>query len=157
MIFRSPPSTMKATSRCTTYPIMSMIKRRKREKSSDDQTTLQVYFLFVFQEIFDDDSVQQIVFLPISLVRQQMSVIRTTYPKCNMIQRWSQDIWPLEHYWFSPKSGVLSLSNFLYFFSFSCFLFFLNWWPICSFVGTFFHNYNFVPHLCLYVFYLFFM
>ena len=56
--FRSPPSRMKAKSRRTTYPIMSMIQRWKREKSAGDQTALQVHFLFVFQEISDDDFYQ---------------------------------------------------------------------------------------------------
>jgi hypothetical protein len=32
-------------------------------------------------------------------------------------------------------------------------LFFFYRWPLCSFIGTFFHNYNFVLHSCLYVFY----
>jgi hypothetical protein len=34
---------------------MSTIQRWKREKSAGDQTALQVHFLFVFQEISDDD------------------------------------------------------------------------------------------------------
>jgi hypothetical protein len=33
---------------------MSLIQRWKGEKSADDQTILQVYFLFVFQEIAAD-------------------------------------------------------------------------------------------------------
>jgi hypothetical protein len=33
---------------------MSMIQRWKTEKSVDDQTALQVHFLFVFQEMSDD-------------------------------------------------------------------------------------------------------
>jgi len=49
---------MKVTSRCTTYPRMSMIQRWKREKSAGDQTALQVHFLFVFQEIPNDDFCQ---------------------------------------------------------------------------------------------------
>ena len=54
MRFRAPPSRMKATSRCTTYPRMSMIQRWKTDKSVGDQTALQVHFLFVFQEISND-------------------------------------------------------------------------------------------------------
>jgi len=53
--FRSPPSQMKETSRHTTYTRMSMIQRWNREKSVGDRTALQVHFLFVFQEIADDD------------------------------------------------------------------------------------------------------
>jgi hypothetical protein len=49
---------MKATSRRTLYPRMSMIQRWKREKSAGDQTALQVHFLFFFQEMFDDDFCQ---------------------------------------------------------------------------------------------------
>jgi len=56
--FQSPPSRMKATSSRTTYPRMSMIQQCKREKSAGDQTALQVRFLFVFQELFDDESCQ---------------------------------------------------------------------------------------------------
>jgi hypothetical protein len=37
---------------------MSMIQRWKREKSAGDQTALQVHFLFVFQDISDDDFCQ---------------------------------------------------------------------------------------------------
>jgi hypothetical protein len=37
---------------------MSMIQQWKREKSVGDQTALQVHFLFVFQEISDDDFCQ---------------------------------------------------------------------------------------------------
>jgi hypothetical protein len=36
------------------------------------------------------------------------------------------------------------------------FLFFLDWWPLCCFNGIFSLNCNFVPHLFLYVFVLFF-
>jgi len=36
-----------------------MIQRWKREKSVGDQTALQVYFLFVFQAIYDDDFCQK--------------------------------------------------------------------------------------------------
>jgi hypothetical protein len=50
---------MKETSRRTTYPRMSMLQRWKREKSVGDQTALQVHFLFVFQEIVDDDFCQK--------------------------------------------------------------------------------------------------
>ena len=54
MSFPYPPSNMKATTRHTTYPRMSMIQRWTREKLVGNQTALQVYFLFVFQEISDD-------------------------------------------------------------------------------------------------------
>jgi hypothetical protein len=37
---------------------MSMIQRWKRENSAGDQTALQVHFLFVFQDIADDDFCQ---------------------------------------------------------------------------------------------------
>jgi hypothetical protein len=37
---------------------MSMIQQWKGEKSAGDQTALQVYFLFVFQDISDDDCYQ---------------------------------------------------------------------------------------------------
>jgi hypothetical protein len=37
---------------------MSMIQRWNREKSVGDQIALQVYFLFVFQDISDDDFYQ---------------------------------------------------------------------------------------------------
>jgi hypothetical protein len=37
---------------------MSMIQQWKGEKSADNQTALQVYFLFVFQDISDDDFYQ---------------------------------------------------------------------------------------------------
>ena len=58
MSFRSPPSRMKVTSRRTIYPRMSMIQRCKREKSAGDQTALQVHFVFVLQDISDDDFCQ---------------------------------------------------------------------------------------------------
>jgi hypothetical protein len=44
--------------RRTTYPKLRMIQRWKREKSAGDQTALQVHFLFVFQEMPDDDFCQ---------------------------------------------------------------------------------------------------
>ena len=49
-----------ALARCgaTTYPKISTIQRCKREKSVGDQTAVQVHFLFVFQDIFDDDLCQ---------------------------------------------------------------------------------------------------
>jgi hypothetical protein len=53
----------------------------------------------------------------------------------------------------SPKSALLSLFEFSLL---SLTFFFWNWWPLCSFIGTFSPNYNFVPHLCLYVFYFIF-
>ena len=49
---------MKVTSRRTIYPRMSMIQRCKREKSASDQTALQVHFVFVLQDIYDDDFCQ---------------------------------------------------------------------------------------------------
>ena len=126
MSFRSPPSRMKATSRRTTYPRMSMIQRWKREKSAGDQTALQVHFLLVFQEISDDEFSQTDCVSSNPLVSLQRSVIRTTYPKLSMIQRFIPEIQPPEHYWFFSKiCSSLSLSTFLYFFL----LFFFNWWP----------------------------
>ena len=53
--FRSPPSIMRETSRCTTYPKIGMIQRWNREKSVGDQNCLAGVFPFVFQENFDDD------------------------------------------------------------------------------------------------------
>jgi hypothetical protein len=53
--------------------------------------------------------------------------MRTTYPKISMIQRWISEIWPPEHYWFSPKSAALSpYPLFSIFFLFFSFLFFLT-------------------------------
>ena len=153
MRFRSPPSRMKATSRCTTYPRMSMIQRQKRDKSTGDQTALQVYFLLFSRKFPMMISVKRIVFLPIPLVCQQRSVRRTIYQKCSMIQQWIPEIWPLEHYWFLQN---LQLSLSIRIFSIVSHLFFFKWWPLCSFISTFSCNYNFIPRLSLYVFYFIF-
>ena len=57
-IFRSPPSSMKLTSRRSTYPRMSMIQWWKREKSASDQNCSAELFPFVFQKRSDDDFCQ---------------------------------------------------------------------------------------------------
>jgi len=157
MSFRSPPSRMKANSRHTTYPRMSMIQWWKREKSSGDQTAMQVYFLFVFQELSDD------VCCPTDCVPSNPSGPLVDESDKNNISKTQHDPTVDSRYMatgallvFSKIWSSLSIRFSLFFFFFLFFLFF-NWRPICSFVGTFFHNYNFVPHLCLYVFYLFFM
>jgi hypothetical protein len=46
---------MKATSRLTTYPIIGMIQRWKRDKSTNDQNFPAGVFPFVFQETSDND------------------------------------------------------------------------------------------------------
>jgi hypothetical protein len=43
-----------------------------------------------------------------------------------MIQRWIPEIWPPEHYWFSPKSAALSPYPLFSIFFFSFFSFFLT-------------------------------
>jgi hypothetical protein len=113
-----------------------MIQRWKREKSAGDQTALQVHFLFVFHEIPDDDF-------------YQTDVMRTTYPKISMIQRFIPEIWPPEHYWFSPKSAALSPYPL-----FS--IIFLLVASLQFYRHLFFHNYNFVPLSCFHVFYFIF-
>jgi len=53
--------------------------------------------------------------------------MRTTYPKLSLIQQLIPEIWPPEHYWFSPKSAALSpYPLFSIFFSFLSFFFFLT-------------------------------
>jgi len=49
---------MKATSRHTTYPRMSMIQRWKREKSAGNQNCPTGVFPFLFQESSEDDFCQ---------------------------------------------------------------------------------------------------
>ena len=124
-----------------------MIQRWKREKAAGDQTALQVHFLFIFQEMSDDDFRQIELFRPIPPVSQQISVLRTTYPKCSLIQRWRPEIWPPQYYWFYSKI----CSSLYRLFSSSFFFFFLTS-GLCSFIGTIFHNYNFVPHSCVFYF-----
>ena len=151
MSFRSPPSRMKVTSRRTTYPSMNMIQRWKREKSAGNQTALQVHFLFVFQEISNDE------FCHMDCVPSNPSVqLVDTCTKIN-ISKTQHD--PTVDFGDMAIGALLvllqnlqlSLSAFLYFF----FFFFLTG-GLCSFIGTFFHNNNFVPHSCLYVFYFIF-
>jgi hypothetical protein len=52
-----------------------------------------------------------------------------------------------------PNSALLSLAEFSLL---SLTFFFFNWWPLWCSKGIFTPNYNFVPHLCLYVFYFIF-
>jgi len=55
-----------------------------------------------------------------------------------------------------PNSALLSLAEFSLLSLVSFLFLFLYWWPLCCFKGIFSLNYNFVLHLCLYVFVLFF-
>jgi len=135
MRFRSPPSRMKATSRCTIYPRMSMIQRWKREKSVGDQTALQVHFLFVFQEISDDD------FCQTDCVPSNLSGQLVEQCKKNNIFKTQHD--PMMDSRDMATGALLvflqnlqlslSLSASLYFF-----FFFFNWWPSLQFYRNLF-------------------
>jgi len=129
---------MKVTSRRTTYPRMSMIQRWTREKSAGDQTALQVHFLFVFHDIPDDDFCHTYC-VPSNLSGQLVEVCNE-----NNISKYkhdptvdSRDMATGALLVFSKICSSLPLSAFLYFFLFF-FFFFFNWWPLCSFIGTFF-------------------
>jgi len=58
LVFQSPPSRMKATSRHTIYQKIDIIQRWKREKLVGDQNCPASVFPFVFQEIANDDLCQ---------------------------------------------------------------------------------------------------
>jgi len=130
-----------------------MIQRWKREQSAGDQTALQVHFLYVFQENFDDDFCQTdcVPSNPSSLLVEECNknnISKTQNdPTVDFIDMTTRVLLVFS------KIAALSLSAFLYFFFF---YFLFDWWPLCSFTDTFFYNYNFVPHSCFYVFYFIF-
>jgi len=148
---------MKVTSRRTTYTRMSMIQRWSREKSVGDQTALQVHFLFVFHEIPDDDFCHSV---PSNLSGQLLEECNENNISKNQHDPTvdSRDIATGALLVFSKICSSLPLSAFLYFFSFLFFFFFFNWWPLRSFIGTFFFIITilFLFHAFMY-FILFFM
>ena len=117
-----------------------------------------MHFLFVFQEIYDDDFCQTDSF-PSNLSSE--SVEECNKNNISKIQHDltvdSRDIATRALLIFSKICSSLSIRFSLFFFLLLLLFFFnFNWWPLCSFIGTFFHNYNFVPLSCLYVFYFIF-
>ena len=136
MIFQSPPSRMKVTSRRTTYPRISMIQRWKREKSAGNQTALQVHFLFVFHDISDDDFCQtdRLPFNPSGHLVEECNTNNIS-KKQHDPTVYSRDIATGELLVFSKICNSLFIRFSLFFFFF---LFFFNWWSLCSFIGTFF-------------------
>jgi len=153
MCFRSPLSRMKATSRRTIYTRMSMIQWWKREKSVDDQNCLAGVFPFVFQEISDDDICQSncVPSSPSGQLVVECDKNNISKPQHDPTID-SRDM-TTRVLLVSSNSTLLSLAEFSLL---SLTFFFLNWWPLCIFIGTFSSNYNFVPHLCLHVFYFVF-
>ena len=130
-----------------------MLQRWKRENSAGDQSYPASVFPFVFQEMSDDDFyIKKIMFFQIPPVRQQRSVSKTIYLKTKTIQWWLPEIWPPEHHLLLQILHFSLQLNFLYCLS----LLFLDWWPLCCFKDIFSINYNFIPHLCLYIFYFIF-
>ena len=129
MSFRSPPSRMKATSRRTTYPRMSMIQRWKREKSVGDQTAMQVHSLFVFQEIFDDAFCQKDC-VPSNLSGQLVEECNNNNISITQHDPTvdSRDMTTGALLVFSKICSSLSIRFSIFFF-----FFFLNWWPLILF------------------------
>jgi len=156
-IFRSPPSSMKVTSRRTTYPRMSMIQRWKRENSAGDQNCSAELFPFVFQKSSDDD------FCQTDCVPSNPSGQLVEECEKNNISKTQHE--PTVDYrdmatgvlLFLPNSAPLSLAEF--FIVSPSFLFFFLFLELVAFgclKYTFSSNYNYIPHLCLYVFYFIF-
>jgi len=156
-MFRSPPSRMKVTSRRTTSPRMSMIQWWKREKSAGDQNCSAELFPFVFQKRSDDD------FCQTDCVSSHPSGKLVEECESNNISKKQHD--PTVGYrdmatgvlLFLPKSAPLSLAEFSIVSPSSLFFFlFLELVAFGCFKCTFSSNYNYVPHLCLYLFYFIF-
>jgi len=157
-IFRSPPSRMKVTFRRTTYPRMSMIQRWTGEKAVGDQNFSAELFPFVFQKCSDNDLCPKDCF-PSNpsgqLVEdcEKNNISKTLYdPTVG-----SRDM-AIGVLLFLPNSAPLSLAEFSivspFFLSF--FFLFFELVAFFCFKCTFSSNYNYVPHLCLYVFYFIF-
>jgi len=154
MSVQSPPSTMKVTSRCTTYPRMSMIQRWKRENISQWPKLpcgcISFCFLGNFWWWFMSNGC--VSSNPIGKLVEACE--KNTISKIQHDPTVDSKDMTTGALLVSPNSTLLSQSEFSLL---SLILFiFLNRWPLCSFIGTFFPNYNFVPHLCLYVFYFIF-
>jgi len=158
VFFRSPPSIMRATSRCITYPNIGMIQQWNREKSTGDQNCPAGVFPFVFQETSDDDFCQK-DYVPSNPSSQFIQ-------ECDKNNRSKNQHDPTVDSRDIATGALLVPSNsaplsswILYylsrlFFSFIFLSLFFELVAFCCFKGTFSPNYIYVPHLCIYVFFL---
>jgi hypothetical protein len=135
-----------------------MIQRRKREKLAGDQNCSAELFPFVFQKSSDAD------FCQTDCVPSTPSGQLVEECESNNISKTQHDPtvdardMATRVLLFLPNSAPLSLAEFSivspsFFFFFS---FFLELVAFGCFKYTFSSDYNYVPHLCLYVFYFIF-
>jgi hypothetical protein len=134
-----------------------MIQRWKRENSASDQNCSAELFPFVFQKSSDDD------FCQTDCVPSNPSGQLVEECEKNNISKTQHE--PTVDYrdmatgvlLFLPNSAPLSLAEF--FIVSPSFLFFFLFLELVAFgclKYTFSSNYNYIPHLCLYVFYFIF-
>ena len=154
MIFRSPPSKLKKTSRHTSYPRMTMIQRWMGDKSVGDQNCSTELFPFIFQKSSDDDFWQTDC-APSNPSGQLVEECEKNNIKTSAWSMVDSRDMATGVLLIPPNSAPLSLAEFSIVSPFS----FFELVAFCFFKGTFSPNYNYIPHLCLYVFYfiLFFM
>jgi len=124
--FRSPPSIMRETSRCTTYPKIGMIQRWKREKSASDQNCPAGVFSFVFQETSDDDFCQK-DYVPSNPSSQFVEECDKNNISNNQHDPTVDSRYLATGALLVPPNSALLSSRILY--CLSPFFFFLNWWP----------------------------